>query len=160
MKNKTCFQLVEEMKKHLLSLEKQQNKQEVHINAILQDKKFKRVSHYQLKEMENKIVKYLDNYLKVTFQAFEEEISNMRRRILYLEKELALEKERKSSVSNNEDGQSSPRIFVDNLTIDKLITMNNIAQLGVKELSGTLNIGTTPLEPSADFEDEERKEKK
>ncbi|KHE72758.1 hypothetical protein [Halobacillus sp. BBL2006] len=156
MKKKTHLQLIEEMKEHLLTLEKQQNKQKVHIDTILQNEKFNQMSNRQLKEIEKKIVKYLDNYLKETFEAFEEEMNKMRSRIQRLEKELAQEKERKGPVSPNKD--PSPRIFVDNLTLDKLITINNIAQLGVKDLSGKLNIGTAPLESSAGFEKEQSEE--
>jgi hypothetical protein len=155
MKKKTHLQLIKEMKEHLFALEKHQNEQKLHMDTILQDKKFNQLSNQQVKEIEKKIVRYLDNYLKETFQTFEDEMNKMRGRIQHLEKELAQERERESPDSSNRDAAASPRIYVDNLTLDKLITINNIAQLGVKDLSGKLNIGTAPLESSTDFEKEE-----
>lgn len=129
----------------------------------------------RLNELEKKLSNVLISKRQNTNRENEQEIKRtfeMENKIDSLYKKIQHLEEKLSSFENSnrtEQNSSSPTFFIDHLNvesivIDKLDYANNFGQLGIKELSGRLNIGTsydgmtTPKKAAEKLEKQKAKE--
>ncbi|RWZ52373.1 hypothetical protein EQV77_15725 [Halobacillus fulvus] len=94
-------------------------------------------------ETEDRIIGAVDRYLDRVFSAYDRQLSDLEKRVGQLEKKMT-----NASRSNRE--ASSSIFIVDHMTCDHIHTYNTISQLGIKDLSGQLNIGNAHGEASSD----------
>ncbi|WP_146612808.1 hypothetical protein [Paranoxybacillus vitaminiphilus] len=116
-------------------------------------------------EWEKRILAKIEQHIVSKLEPYYRHLTDVEKRLSHLETSLSdLEKQMKTHSSQlnelreetghmkqrqnmNEKSTSQPVIFqeinIDKILLDKYELNNNIAQLGIKDLSGSLNIGTT-----------------
>ncbi|UOQ45084.1 hypothetical protein MUN89_03780 [Halobacillus salinarum] len=120
---------------------KQLRSQEVHMKRQLEKAA---APHDFLSEIE--IKQYIDQTIqKQTSVLYKKLSSQLNRKLHVIETEVKEIKEKLNSTDCQRN--QSPSIYVDQLFLEKFENVNNIEQIGVRDLSGQLNIGTSHNSP-------------
>ncbi|NRD78965.1 hypothetical protein HPT25_16495 [Bacillus sp. BRMEA1] len=94
-------------------------------------------------------MRFLFRYF-ITRKKFTQKISELEKKISFLEASLTKEKTANENQVNSKPliQESTPNIIIEHIHVDQIVIehvdyANNFGQLGIKDLSGKLNIGTT-----------------
>ncbi|WP_082232577.1 hypothetical protein [Halobacillus massiliensis] len=133
---------VSDLISRLNQLEQAQERQKLHIRQLQSASKHNKTSA-DFEKLTAKLLQSVDEYLVQVTSRYEKELAELRKRVQQLEMQVQ-NSGKNESIPHN----SGPIFIVDHLKLDKLETNNNFGQLGINELSGTLNIGNTEEQKS------------
>lgn len=98
----------------------------------------------QLAQIESRTTDKKQEEKSLPFEVIEERITSLSKKIQLLEEMiLGAESQNETTSYSSKPTYIIEQVNVENIVIEKVDYANNFGQLGIKELSGSLNIGTT-----------------